>query len=77
MEIQSLIDIALSTVLFVLGWFAREMWSAVKELQKDIAQLREALPREYVPKNEYREDIRDLKLMLEKIFDEMKHKVDK
>ena len=77
MDKQSLIDLALSSAFLILGWFAREMWAAVKELKSDLAKLREELPKEYVSKDDYREDIRELKDMLGKIFDELKHKADK
>ena len=61
----------------VLGWFARELWSAVKELKADLAKLREDLPKDYVIRSDYREDIRDIKAMLAKIFEKLEAKVDK
>lgn len=77
MENQHLINALLVGGFAVLGWFARELWSAVKELKADLAALREVLPREYVSKSEYREDIREIKSMLGKIFEKLDHKVDK
>lgn len=50
METQHLINYGLMTVMAVIGWFAREMWSAVKELRSDLAVLRSELPRDYVQK---------------------------
>jgi len=61
----------------VVGWFARELWAAVKELKVDIAKLREDLPKEYVARDDYREDIRDIKTMLAKIFEKLEQKADK
>ena len=61
----------------VVGWFARELWGAVKELKADLAKLREDLPREYVARDDYREDIRDIKTMLAKIFEKLENKADK
>jgi len=61
----------------VVGWFARELWGAVKELKADLATLREDLPKEYVAKDDYREDIREIKAMLAKIFEKLDAKVDK
>ncbi len=43
-----------------LGWFARVLWVAVRDLEKDLARLREDLPRVYLPKSEAREAINDL-----------------
>lgn len=61
----------------VVGWFARELWTAVKELKTDLAKLREEVIREFVPRVDYREDMRDVKFMLEKIFDRLDGKADK
>ena len=77
MDKQDLLNIAFGVVSSVLGWFAREMWSAVKELKADLAKLREELPRSYVMKEDYRRDIYEIKEMLNKIFDRLDNKVDK
>lgn len=77
MENQHLINGSLAGGFTVLGWFARELWAAVKELKVDLASLREDLPKEYVAKDDYREDIRDIKAMLAKIFEKLEAKADK
>ena len=77
MDFQSLINAALFVISSATGWFAREMWNAVKELKSDLSKLREELPKEYVARDDYRSDIRELKEMLSKIFDKMDNKVDK
>lgn len=76
-DFQVYINASFSIIMAVIGWFAREMWSAVKELKADLAKLREELPKEYLNKNDYKEDIRELKDMLNKIFDRLEHKADK
>ncbi|CAB4240605.1 hypothetical protein UFOVP38_24 [uncultured Caudovirales phage] len=77
MDTQSLINVILTLISSVTGWFARELWSAVKELKADLAKLREDLPKTYVAKDDYREDIRELKEMINKIFDKLDNKSDK
>jgi cell fate (sporulation/competence/biofilm development) regulator YmcA (YheA/YmcA/DUF963 family) len=77
MEPQSFINIVLALVSSVTGWFARELWTAVKDLKTDLAKLREELPKTYIVKDDYRDDMKDIKEMLSKIFDELKQKVDK
>ena len=77
MEYQSLLNAGLVLVSSVTGWFARELWAAVKELKADLAKLREDLPKEYVAKNDYKDDIRELKDMIGKIFDKLDSKTDK
>jgi len=77
MDYQSLLNAALVLVSTVTGWFARELWTAVKELKADLSKLREDLPKTYVVKDDYKEDIRDLKDMIGKIFDKLDNKSDK
>ena len=77
MEYQSLLNAGLVLVSSVTGWFARELWAAVKELKADLAKLSEDLPKEYVAKNDYKDDIRELKDMISKIFDKLDNKTDK
>jgi len=77
MENQQLINALIGGGFAILGWFARELWGAVKELRADLATLREDLPKEYVAKDDYREDIKEIKLLLAKIFEKLDAKVDK
>ena len=77
MENQHLINALIGGGFTILGWFARELWGAVKELQADLATLREDLPKKYVAKDDYKEDIREIKAMLEKIFEKLENKADK
>jgi hypothetical protein len=77
MDSQALLNIVLSCASIVLGWFLREMWAAVKELKADLAKLREELPKDYVTKDDFRQDIREFKEMLNKLFDRLDTKVDK
>lgn len=77
MEGQTLINVILGSVCSVIGWFARELWTAVKELKVDLSKLREQLPHTYVVRDDYREDIREIRDMLGKIFDKLDGKQDK
>lgn len=77
MDSQNLLNIAFGVASSVLGWFAREMWAAVKELKADLAKLREELPRTYVVRDDYKDDIREIKEMLTKLFDRLDGKADK
>jgi len=77
MDNQSLFNIVAGTALTVTGWFARELWTAVKELKADLAKLREDLPRTYVVREDYKQDIKELKDMIGKVFDKLDSKTDK
>ena len=77
MNLQDLINLAFGAAASVLGWFARELWAAVKEMKSDLAKLREELPRTYVVRDDYKDDIREIKEMLTKLFDRLDNKADK
>jgi hypothetical protein len=77
MENQQVINVFLGICMTVVGWFARELWAAVKELKVDLAKLREDLPKDYVSRDDYKDDIRDIKGMLAKIFEKLENKADK
>ena len=57
MDYQPLINAGLSACLAVAGWFAREIWGAVRDMRADMSKLREQLPVIYVLKDDYRRDI--------------------
>jgi hypothetical protein len=76
-DLQSILNIGFSVGAAVGGWFGREMWAAVKELKADLAKLREELPQNYVPKDDFRDGIREIKDMLTRIFDRLDAKADK
>jgi antirestriction protein len=66
---QGLLNILIMTVGSVFGWVLRMLWTASQELKTDLAKLREELPKEYVSKDDYRQDVRELKEMISKLFD--------
>ena len=70
---QQLLNILFGAALTVAGWFARELWSAVQELKKDLSNL----PLVYVARQDYRDDMKEIKDMLGKIFDKLDGKQDK
>ena len=74
MDSQELLNLLFSATGLVLGWFLREMWAAVKELKTDLAKLREELPHDYVVKDDYRQDVRELKDMIARIFDVLENR---
>jgi len=77
METQALINFGFVLVSGVLGWFAREMWTAVKELKADLAKLREELPTKYVTKDDFKHDMQRVLDMLDKIWTKLDGKADK
>jgi hypothetical protein len=72
-DYQGIINLAGGAILAVIGWFARQIWDAVKELRRDLHKIEVALPREYVRKDE----LGEIKALIQKIFDKLDGKVDK
>ena len=50
MEPQTIINIAGGLTLSIVGWLARELWGAVKDLREDIHRIEVDLPKTYVPR---------------------------
>ncbi|MDA8095599.1 MAG: hypothetical protein M0T84_17160 [Betaproteobacteria bacterium] len=76
-DIKSMANWVVYAALAVIGWLARALWYAVKELRTDLARLREELPEKYVLKDDFREDMKEIKAMLGRIFDRLDGKADK
>lgn len=74
---QFVINAVLGIIVTLVGWFARQLWDAVKELQRDIHDIEIDLPRNYIRRDEFAENMREIKDMLGKIFDRLDNKVDK
>ena len=70
---QQTINLILGACMAGAGWFARELWTAVQDLKNDLSKL----PTIYVARQDYKDDMREVKEMLGKIFDKLDNKVDK
>jgi chaperonin cofactor prefoldin len=74
---QDLINLILSSVMAVLGWFGKTVWDAVQELKKDLKGLEVELPTYYVRKDELENRMDKIESMLSKIYDKLETKADK
>lgn len=77
MDSQSIFNLAAGTGLTVMGWLARELWTAVKELKNDLAKLREQLPVQYLAKTDFEKAFDKIDAKLDKIVDKLDTKADK
>lgn len=77
MELQFLINMALGSALTAVGWFARELWSAVQNLKEDLYKLREEIAKDYMPKDDFNAFKSELFSMLRRIEDKLEKKEDK
>jgi len=53
MDQMRLMDFLLALVSAGLGWWAKVMWDAVRELRRDLRELENGIPREYVRKTDW------------------------
>jgi hypothetical protein len=73
MDSQVLFNIAVAIAGFFGGWVLNNIHRSIDRLDTDVR----ALPHTYVTREDYKEDIRDVRDMLTKIFDKLDHKQDK
>ena len=68
MDPQTIINAAAGVILTGMGWFARQLWDAVKELREDLHKLETNLPSTYLRRDEFRDGIKEIKDILNEIF---------
>lgn len=77
LDIQTIFNIVLGLLSALVGGLVRELWTAVKSLRADLSALREEIAKDYVPKEDYRQDMVAIRLGLQRIYDKLDGKVDK
>lgn len=77
MDEQIIINIIGGLLLGGLGWFAREVWVAVKDLRDDIHKIEVDLPKVYVTKQDHDLRMDKIEDMFQRIFDKLDGKADK
>jgi hypothetical protein len=77
MDMQTIINYAFGAGLAVGGWFAREVWGAVKELRRDLHEIETNLPKEYVLKVDLDKRMAHIEDMFQRIYDKLDGKADK
>ena len=73
MEYQLLFNAAVGLAAFFGGWVLNNITKAIERLDTDVRNM----PHNYLGKDDYRNDIREIKEMLGKIFDRLETKADK
>lgn len=73
MDTQTLFNIAVTLAGFLGGWILNNIWSSIRTLDKDVRQMSHV----YVTKEDYKQDIGEIKSMLGRIFDKLDAKADK
>ena len=73
MDYQVLFNGAVVLASFFGGWTLNSITRSIERLDADVR----AMPVNYVARIDYREDIRELKDIMNKVFDRLENKVDK
>lgn len=77
MDIQTLFNAVVGASLLMAGWILRTVWDAVTNLKNDLADIERNLPETYVRRDDYKEDINEVKSILREIFNKLDAKQDK
>jgi hypothetical protein len=67
-QFNSIAQVALWAAIATIGWFARQLWEAVKELKKDVHRIEIDLPTTYLSKSEFQEGVRQIREDLQIVF---------
>ena len=73
MEYQIIFNVGIALVGFIGGWMVNRVFVLLDRIDADM----KAIPMQYVAKDDYREDIREVKEMLGAIFRRLENKADK
>lgn len=73
MDNQQLFNAVVSVAGFLAVYVFNAMTRKLQKLEDAISEL----PKEYVAKDDYRNDIAEMKAILKQIFDKLEHKQDK
>ncbi len=73
MEYQVIFNVGIALVGFIGGWMVNRVFVLLDRIDADM----KAIPMQYVSKEDYREDIREVKEMLGAIFKRLESKADK
>lgn len=73
MDSQVLFNVAIALAGFFGGWVLNNISKSIEKLDTDVR----AMPHVYVTREDYKDDMREVKEMLSKIFDKLDLKVDK
>lgn len=77
MDWQTAFNVAISGVMLLSGWFLRIVWDSIRRLQDDMNTLERHVSETYVRRDDYRDDMAEMKLMLRQIISKLDDKQDK
>lgn len=77
MEALGAFQLLLAVAVSVAGWFLRSLHEDHRRLNKQLSEHEKNVMRDFVRRDDYHNDIRDIRQMLDKIFNRLDEKADK
>ena len=74
---QEMYNILVGVAGSAIGWVLKIVWDSVRALQNDMKEIEREMHTSYVSKDDYRQDILEMKEILKQIFDKLDRKADK
>lgn len=77
MDNQQLFNLVVCIAGFLAAFIFYQVMQRLQKSEDKLAELERSLPHDYVQKDDYRNDVRELKDMLRQLFDKLDNKADK
>ncbi len=77
MDNQQLFNLVVSVAGFLAVFVFYQVMQRLQRLEDNLSALEQQLPHDYVTKDDYRADIKEVKDILRQIFDKLDGKADK
>ena len=74
---QDTINLIITISGAIVGWILRVIWESIRKLQDEMSAFQREVHTEYLSKDDYRQDIVEVKDILKQIFDKLDKKADK
>ena len=77
MEEQAMINILGGLVAALIGWVVRGLWDNQSRVAREIKETNRDIVNNYIRRDDYKDDISEIKSMLSLIFQKLDGKADK
>jgi hypothetical protein len=71
MDLQTLINTVLPLICVAIGWFCKELWTAVQTLKVDLHDLRTHIAENYVHKDDFSDRWEEVLKAIHRIEDKL------
>ena len=77
MDNQQIFNFVLAIAAFLAVYVFNQTTRKIQKLEDDVSSMREQILKDYVQKDDYKADIKEIKDILRQIFDKLDSKQDK